>query len=315
MELTDTGFVRLLVDTVREEETVIRHLKEYLGDTEADRWNYQARYLDLVDTANGNAYVTMGEGQEKTIYWAAPEGLAKDGRAEVYRFDALNRSRDLLVEMILKENPPRKIEAERVEIQGRTYFKFSTAEFATFVLRYEEAEPQPDLFQLTVVSGSGAGRYAAGAEVQITADPAPEGKEFDRWSTGNGGTFGNESVASTTFRMPGNAVTVTALYKDKAVTPEPQPENPTRRSDRPYRPHRGKTTADTPVKIETAEQGVETAKPQPAAGKEVPYTGGAEEIACWLTMLLTSLTAAGVLAGYHAGKKRTSRIFDHYEDL
>ena len=69
------------------------------------------------------------------------------------------------------------------------------------------------------------------------------------------------------------------------------------------------------MKAETAEQGVETAKQQPAAGKEVPYTGGAEEIACWLTMLLTSLTAAGVLAGYHAEKKRTSRIFDHYEDL
>lgn len=109
-----------------------------------------------MDAANGNTYVTMAEGQEKTIYWAAPEGLAKDGRVEVYRFDALNRSRDLLVEMILKENPPQKIEAERVEIQGRTYFKFSTAEFATFVLRYEEAEPQPDLLQLTVVSGSGA---------------------------------------------------------------------------------------------------------------------------------------------------------------
>ncbi|MEI3579393.1 MAG: hypothetical protein V8Q30_05125 [Acutalibacteraceae bacterium] len=176
-------------------------------------------------------------------------------------------------------------------------------------------DPQPDLFQLTVESGSGAGRYAAGAEVQITADPAPEGKECDRWSTGNGGTFGNDQESSTTFRMPGNAVTVTALYKDKAVTPTPQPENPTRRSDRPYRPHRGKTTADMPVKAETAEQGVETAKQKPTAGKEVPYTGGAEEIACWLTMLLTSLTAAGVLAGCHAGKKRTSRIFDHYEDL
>ena len=68
-------------------------------------------------------------------------------------------------------------------------------------------------YALTVNSGSGSGSYAAGAIVTITADAAPSGKVFDKW-TATGVTLSSPNSASTSFTMPANAVTVTATYKD-----------------------------------------------------------------------------------------------------
>ncbi len=69
------------------------------------------------------------------------------------------------------------------------------------------------LYTLTVANGTGGGSYAAGAQVSITADAAPAGQVFDKWTGGNGGTFANANSASTTFTMPAGNATVTATYK------------------------------------------------------------------------------------------------------
>ena len=68
-------------------------------------------------------------------------------------------------------------------------------------------------YLLTVVSGSGGGNFAANATVTITADAAPNGKVFDKW-TATAGTLANANSATTTFTMPAGAATVTATYKD-----------------------------------------------------------------------------------------------------
>ena len=72
-------------------------------------------------------------------------------------------------------------------------------------------------YLLTVVSGTGGGTYAVGAQVPITANPPVQGKLFDKWTTSNGGSFEDANSASTTFTMPSNEVTVTATYKDAPV--------------------------------------------------------------------------------------------------
>ena len=72
----------------------------------------------------------------------------------------------------------------------------------------------PTTYTLTVNSGSGSGSYEAAAGVNITADAAPSGKVFDRWTASGGGSFANANNASTTFIMPAGAATVTANYKD-----------------------------------------------------------------------------------------------------
>ena len=74
------------------------------------------------------------------------------------------------------------------------------------------------MFTVTVNSAgagaTGGGSYAQGTIVNINAGAAPEGKVFDKWTTSGGGTFADANSASTTFTMPGNAVTVTAEFKD-----------------------------------------------------------------------------------------------------
>ncbi|WP_052082661.1 S-layer homology domain-containing protein [Intestinimonas butyriciproducens] len=82
----------------------------------------------------------------------------------------------------------------------------------TVMATYKDAPTATYL--LTVVSGTGGGTYAAGAQVPITANPPAQGKAFDKWTTSNGGSFEDANSASTTFTMPSGAVTVTATYKD-----------------------------------------------------------------------------------------------------
>jgi glucan-binding YG repeat protein len=75
-------------------------------------------------------------------------------------------------------------------------------------LSFEVATP----YMLTVVKGIGSGPYAAGEQVEITANSI-QGKVFDKWTTSDV-TLGNANSTTTTFIMPANEVTVTANYKD-----------------------------------------------------------------------------------------------------
>ncbi len=56
--------------------------------------------------------------------------------------------------------------------------------------------------------------YAEGETVKITANDSPAGKVFDKWTSEDDVTFVDANLATTTFDMPGNDVTVTATYKD-----------------------------------------------------------------------------------------------------
>lgn len=69
------------------------------------------------------------------------------------------------------------------------------------------------MFTLTVTNGTGSGEYQQGAMVTITANTAPQGKIFDKW-TGDVAALGNENQASTTVTIPLSNVSVTATYKD-----------------------------------------------------------------------------------------------------
>jgi hypothetical protein len=61
---------------------------------------------------------------------------------------------------------------------------------------------------------AGSGSYAAGATVIVDAGSPPSGQRFKNWTTAsNGVTFANANSAATTFTMPANAVTVTAVFE------------------------------------------------------------------------------------------------------
>ncbi|GBU23184.1 hypothetical protein R80B4_03100 [Fibrobacteres bacterium R8-0-B4] len=83
--------------------------------------------------------------------------------------------------------------------------------------------PTPTTYPVTVASAgtgaTGGGNYAAGAAVGIYAGAAPNGQTFKGW-TAAGATLPNPNSALTTFTMPANAVTVTAVFEAQTpVTP------------------------------------------------------------------------------------------------
>ena len=81
-------------------------------------------------------------------------------------------------------------------------------------------------YSLTVNGGTGSGNYIPGSVINIKADPASSGQEFDKWTTNDGGAFTNANNANTTFTMPANAVTITATYKP-AIVKNPAVATPT----------------------------------------------------------------------------------------
>ncbi|MGL6201125.1 MAG: InlB B-repeat-containing protein [Lachnospiraceae bacterium] len=74
-------------------------------------------------------------------------------------------------------------------------------------------------YKVTINNGTGSGSYEAGATVSITADEAPSGKQFADWTVNSGNvTLTDSSSVTTTFTMPAEEVTVTAVYED--IQPE-----------------------------------------------------------------------------------------------
>ena len=78
-----------------------------------------------------------------------------------------------------------------------------------------DADTAKTTYKVTVNGGSADKTKAGeGETVKITADAAPQGKVFDKWTTKSGITFATDTSMTTTFKMSAKDVTVTATYKD-----------------------------------------------------------------------------------------------------
>ncbi len=75
-----------------------------------------------------------------------------------------------------------------------------------------------DTYTVTVNGGSGSGNYKKGSTVTITAGTTA-GKTFNGWTVNSGGvTLASNTASPTTFIMPGNAVVITANFKNSGTT-------------------------------------------------------------------------------------------------
>jgi len=72
-------------------------------------------------------------------------------------------------------------------------------------------------YTLTITNGTGDGSYTAGAKVTITADTPATSKVFDKW-TGSTTHVSSIYTSTATVTMPASSVTLTATYKDAAVS-------------------------------------------------------------------------------------------------
>lgn len=146
--------VRLLFDGIIEHNTsgvsstqlLINRADEVLGGS-SDSRRYKAKYLDLVDTSNGNAWVATDGAV--TVYWPLPAGTGWNTNFTLLRFDGLNRETSVgNVENLIATCNVTPI---RVENTG-THIKFTVekAGFAPFILVWDEYNtpitpiPEPD---------------------------------------------------------------------------------------------------------------------------------------------------------------------------
>ncbi len=118
--------------------------------------------------------------------------------AEGYSFDKWTSTGAVTV-----ENP--KQEATSVILSGDATV---TANFEVYVLKYD----------LTVVGGSGSGKYKQGEKPAIAANAPPDGKQFDKWTSSPDGLVADPNSPVTYVNMPAAAVTATATYKDAVFT-------------------------------------------------------------------------------------------------
>lgn len=128
---------------------------------------YQAKYLDLVDEKNGNAWVKTANDESVTVYWAYPEGTSSSTSfkllhfAGLHRDDADNASSGYEVADIESVTP--KIISVTNTPAG-IKFVVPSAGFSPFVLVWEKSNPTPpvvdpeegNLVVSKVVTGEGA---------------------------------------------------------------------------------------------------------------------------------------------------------------
>ena len=142
--------VQLLNDSLVEGSTddlknaIVKEAENDDSVTITEDYQFDFRYLDLVDTSNGNAYATTNQPLE--IYWPYPDGTDQNTTFYIAHFDGLDREFD-----------PNNLESELSKAELKIYsantensglelenteqgIKISTSTFSPFVLVYNQKD-------------------------------------------------------------------------------------------------------------------------------------------------------------------------------
>ena len=173
----------LLFDGIIDEEDVDRTSALLSRIEGATKDNSQARYLDLVDPNNGNAWIASSKGV--TIYWALPEGVPEDAEIAVWHFKGLHRDASGSG-FDIDEVASTTLEQVTVERDGSlVVFHVDKGGFSPFVLTWAEPDepdtpvtPPSEHYTITASAGEGGSispsgkvSVAAGADKTFTFTP------------------------------------------------------------------------------------------------------------------------------------------------
>ena len=145
--ITDPERVKLLVDEVSNSSEYVEAMAEdametVMGEYGLDGAGCETFYLDLVDTENGNAKVTMGAGDSLKIYWPIPEQAGSSSRLYVVHYYGLDRTEtDAGAE--LSAEPRHVQQADIEQVGGVRYAVFEVSSFSPFALVWEESVDSP----------------------------------------------------------------------------------------------------------------------------------------------------------------------------
>ena len=153
--------VKLMVDHSLDDALLSAYINR-TSNTEG-KYSYQFRYLDLVDTSNGNTYVTMGAGQKMNLYWPVPSDAKSNSEFRIIHFKGIDRDSDVDVNELLTTRIPEELTCETVTIGGQKFVKFAVDSFSPFALLYEKDTSTP-----TQPSGGGAPNQPGTPDTPVT---------------------------------------------------------------------------------------------------------------------------------------------------
>ena len=150
-------------------------------------------------------------------------------------------------------------------------------ESPAFVVTVPDADKP--VYILEIIDGTGNGTYVEGTVVTITANPAADGKVFDKWVKMYGdAVIADENSATTTVTTKIAPTTIKATYKDSETTPTPNPEP---------------TPTPTPAPNPTPEATTPTPDPAPATSAPAASTTTASTAAAPAQVTYDILDGAG----------------------
>ena len=173
--------------------------QEGITADEGNTFDYQLKYLDLVDTNNGNAWVVANK--PVTISWPVPEGVDAS-TVRILHYVGVNRSSDEedIADII---NDCTVEDMEAVVADGYATFTVTSGNFSPFAMVWETKDTTPTNNKLTYHANNGTGDTV----VYYTTDKVETVSKnlfskvdytFDSWNTAADG--------SGTEYMPGNAI-------------------------------------------------------------------------------------------------------------
>ena len=181
--------VKLMVDHSLDDALLSAYINR-TSNTEG-KYSYQFRYLDLVDTSNGNTYVTMGAGQKMNLYWPVPSDAKSNSEFHIIHFKGIDRDSDADVNELLTTRIPEELTCETVTIGGQKFVKFAVDSFSPFALLYEKAASSggggssSSKYTLHYESNGGTSykdeSYSSGTTVTLDKAPVRESYTFTGW--------------------------------------------------------------------------------------------------------------------------------------
>lgn len=144
IQVTNQDAVKLLVDNIVDSEladgskvhdTLLEMAKDELPSSYDD---VEFKYLDLVDSSNGNVWVTMGDDDSLTVYWPYPAGTDKNDDFTIIHYNGLDR------DFNLSDLEDQKTTIDVLSTEDGTLectdqgIKFTVSSFSPFALVYDK---------------------------------------------------------------------------------------------------------------------------------------------------------------------------------
>ena len=195
--------VKLMVDHSLDDALLSAYINR-TSNTEG-KYSYQFRYLDLVDTSNGNTYVTMGAGQKMNLYWPVPSDAKSNSEFHIIHFKGIDRDSDADVNELLTTRIPEELTGKTVTIGGQKFVKFAVDSFSPFALLYEKDTSTP-------TQPSGGGGSSSGSTKYILHYESNGGTSYKDESYSYGTTVSLDKVPTR------ESYTFTGWYADQELT-------------------------------------------------------------------------------------------------